>query len=141
MNKKVNKFNKIFTTTIEPGIILTNNEIKDIIKVNKLLQNRGILWKRTTEKKSRVKMEDSLVMPLVHFINESWFVINGKYTNDISWKYFDTFTINSSGVSNRFSYSMENSGVRTIALIISNEEMEDIMKTVKYLEEPGLLIN
>ena len=43
MNKKVNKFNKIFTTTIEPGIILTNNEIKDIIKVNKLLQNRGIL--------------------------------------------------------------------------------------------------
>ena len=66
MNKKVNKFNKIFTTTIEPGIILTNNEIKDIIKVNKLLQNRGILWKRTTEKKSRVKMEDSLVMPLVH---------------------------------------------------------------------------
>ena len=66
MNKKVNKFNKIFTTTIEPGIILTNNEIKDIIKVNKLLQNRGILWKRTTEKKSRVKMEDSLVMSLVH---------------------------------------------------------------------------
>ena len=66
MNKKVNKFNKIFTTTIEPGIILTNNEIKDIIKVNKLLQNRGILWKRTTEKKSRVKMEDSLVMPFVH---------------------------------------------------------------------------
>ena len=66
MNKKVNKFNKIFTTTIEPGITLTNNEIKDIIKVNKLLQNRGILWKRTTEKKSRVKMEDSLVMPLVH---------------------------------------------------------------------------
>ena len=66
MNKKVNKFNKIFTTTIEPGVILTNNEIKDIIKVNKLLQNRGILWKRTNEKKSRVKMEDSLVMPLVH---------------------------------------------------------------------------
>ena len=66
MNKKVNKFNKILTTTIEPGITLTNNEIKDIIKVNKLLQNRGILWKRTTEKKSRVKMEDSLVMPLVH---------------------------------------------------------------------------
>ena len=66
MNKKVNKFNKILTTTIEPGITLRNNEIKDIIKVNKLLQNRGILWKRTTEKKSRVKMEDSLVMPLVH---------------------------------------------------------------------------
>ena len=28
----------------------------------------------------------------------------------------------------------------TIALIISNEEMEDIMKIVESLEEPGLLI-
>ena len=31
-------------------------------------------------------------------------------------------------------------GSRTTALIISNEEMEDIMKIVKSLEEPGLLI-
>ena len=31
-------------------------------------------------------------------------------------------------------------GSCTTALIISNEEMEDIMKIVKLLEEPGLLI-
>ena len=30
---------------------------------------------------------------------------------------------------------------RATALIISNEEMEDIMKVVKSLEESGLLIN
>ena len=31
------------------GIMLTNNEIKDIIKVIKSLENRGILLKRTTK--------------------------------------------------------------------------------------------
>ena len=141
MNKKVNKFNKIFTTTIEPGITLTNNEIKDIIKVNKLLQNRGILWKRTTEKKIKSQDGGFLGNALGSLMKVGLSLMENIPTNDISWKYFDTFTINSSGVSNRFSYSMENSGIRTMALIISNEEMEDIMKTVKYLEEPGLLIN
>ena len=32
------------------GITLTNNEIKDIIKVIKSLENRGILLKGTTRK-------------------------------------------------------------------------------------------
>ena len=32
-------------------------------------------------------------------------------------------------------------GSRTTALIISNKERKDIMKTVKFLEELGLLIN
>ena len=34
----------------------------------------------------------------------------------------------------------QNYGSGTTALIISNEEMEDIMKMVKSLEESGLLI-
>ena len=32
------------------GITLTNNEIKDIMKVIKLLENRGILLKGSTKK-------------------------------------------------------------------------------------------
>ena len=32
------------------GIILTNNEIKNIMKVIKSLENRGILWKGTARK-------------------------------------------------------------------------------------------
>ena len=35
------------------GIILTKNEIKDIIKVYKSLENRGILLRGTTRKISR----------------------------------------------------------------------------------------
>ena len=38
-------------------ITLANNEIKDIIKVIKSLENRGILLERTT-KKIKVKKED-----------------------------------------------------------------------------------
>ena len=39
------------------GIIPTNNEIKDIMKVIKYLENRGILLKETT-KKFLVKKKD-----------------------------------------------------------------------------------
>ena len=31
-------------------ITLTNNEVKDIIKIIRFLENRGILWKVTTGK-------------------------------------------------------------------------------------------
>ena len=37
-----------FTSTKGSGITLTNNEMKDIIKVIKSLENRGILLKGTT---------------------------------------------------------------------------------------------
>ena len=50
----------------------------------------------------------------------------------------------SSNVSNRCSNSKKkkkkNYGSGITTLIISNEEMEDIMKTVKLLEESGLLV-
>ena len=39
------------------GIIPTNNEIKDMMKVIKYLENRGILLKKTT-KKFLVKKKD-----------------------------------------------------------------------------------
>ena len=47
---------------------------------------------------------------------------------------------NSSSVSNRCSYSKENCGSGLTALIISNEEMEYIMKMVKSFEGSGLII-
>ena len=41
---------KKFTSSKASGITLTNNEIKDIMKVIKSLENRGILIKRTARK-------------------------------------------------------------------------------------------
>ena len=43
------------------GITQTNNEIKNVIKVIRFLENRGILLERTTEKNIKKKEEDSLV--------------------------------------------------------------------------------
>ena len=49
-NKKINEVNKKFISSKSSGITLTNNEIKDIIKVIKSLKNRGILLKGATSK-------------------------------------------------------------------------------------------
>ena len=50
MNKKINELNKKFKTSEGSRIMLTNNELKDIIKVIKYLENRRILLKQTTDK-------------------------------------------------------------------------------------------
>ena len=56
-NKGINELYKIFTSSKGSGIILTNNEIRDIMKVIKSLENRGIVLKETT-KNLLVKKED-----------------------------------------------------------------------------------
>ena len=56
-NKGINKPNKKCTSSKGSGIALTNKETKDIIKVIRSLENRGILLKGIT-KKIVVKKED-----------------------------------------------------------------------------------
>ena len=48
LNKQTYRFNKEYKT--DSGVTLTNNEIKDIIKVIKSLENWGTLLKETTTK-------------------------------------------------------------------------------------------
>ena len=48
LNKQIDRFNKEYITG--SGITLTNNEIQDIMKVSKSLENRGILLKGTSRK-------------------------------------------------------------------------------------------
>ena len=52
---------------------------------------------------------------------------------------FGALRVNSNS-NNRCSYSKENLKSGMTSLIISNEEMDDIVKIVKSLEESGLLI-
>ena len=51
-----------FTSSKGSGITLTNNEIKDIMKVIKSLENRGILLKGTTRK---ILIKNSFLRPLM----------------------------------------------------------------------------
>ena len=50
INKVINERSKNFRSSKGSGITLTNNEIKDIIKLINSLENRGILLKGTTRK-------------------------------------------------------------------------------------------
>ena len=50
VNKEINELNKKFAPSKGSGILLTNNEIKHIIKVINSLENTGVSLKGTTEK-------------------------------------------------------------------------------------------
>ena len=50
INKGINELSKTFTSSKDSWITLTNNKIKDILKVIKSLENREILLKGTTRK-------------------------------------------------------------------------------------------
>ena len=50
LDKQVDKFNKEYIKGEGSEITLTNNEIKDIMKVIKFLENRGISLNGTTRK-------------------------------------------------------------------------------------------
>ena len=50
INKGINELNKKFRSSKISGIAITNNELKDIVKVIKSVENRGILLKGTTRK-------------------------------------------------------------------------------------------
>ena len=50
INKGIKELNQKFASSKSSEITLTNNEIKDIMRVIKSLENRGILLKGTTRK-------------------------------------------------------------------------------------------
>ena len=64
---RINELNKKFKSSKGTGITPTNNEIKDIMKMIKSLENRGILLKGTARTS-----------------NDSFFTINEKCTYSIS---------------------------------------------------------
>ena len=66
MNKGTSKVNKELKTSEGLVITLINNEIKDIIKVIRSLENRGLLLKGTTKK---------------NITNEGWFL-------NLQWGWF-----------------------------------------------------
>ena len=65
VNKGINELNKKFTSSKGSGITLINNEIKDIIKVIKSLENRGILLKGTTKITTREGGFLNFIRPLM----------------------------------------------------------------------------
>ena len=119
------------------GITLINNEIKDIMKVIRSLENRGILLKGTNRKTTSQKRGLlSLLRPLM--TTGLPLVKNALTSLAQGVLILLGLTAAASVTDAAIQKKMYGSG--TAALIILNEQMENIMKIVKSLEESELLI-
>ena len=119
------------------GKNLTDNEIKYLIKLIKSLENRGILLKETTRKNTShegrflnfLRAIMTAGLPLIKDV-----LISLPKSTLISLG----FAAAASAADLAIQKNIFGSG--TTALIISNEEMEDIVKIVKLIEESGLIL-
>ena len=119
------------------GITLNNNEINDIMKIINSLENRGISLKETTRKITNQEGG------LLNFLRPS--MAAGLPLMKSVLTLLAKIVLLQLGLSAGMSAAdvatqKKTYGSGTTVLIISNEEMEDIMKIVKQLEEPGLLV-
>ena len=130
------EFNKMFRSS---GITLKNNETKNFIKVIRSLENRGVLLKQTIKKVSSQKGGFlSFLRPLMS-VGYHWF------TKHLLYKYINIKVSRSLGLTTAASATdgaikKKMFGSEKISLIITNEEMEDIIIIVKSLQESSLLI-
>ena len=114
------------------GITLTNNLIKDIMKVIKSLENRGSTRKVTSQEGGFL----NFLRPLMTSGLPSMKIVLTPLAKSV------LISLGlSSGVSAADAATQKkNFGSGATVWIISNEEMEDIIKLVKSLEASGLLI-
>ena len=120
------------------GITLTNKK-ECIIKVIKPLKKIGeVSLKIATEKIS--SQEGGFLGNFLAPLMKVGLPLMKYVLTPLDKKYFEAIRINSSSVSNRRNYSKNIYGSGTTTLIISNEEIQEILKIVKSLKESGLLI-
>ena len=98
--------------------MLTNNEINDIIKVIDSIENRA-----TSQNGG-----------LLNFLVSLMKVDISLEMYCFGTKCFCTFTITSSSVSNIRRYSRKVFGIETTTLVLSNKDLNDVKKIIKYLK-------
>ena len=115
--------------------MLTNNEIKDLIKVIRSLENRGILLRGTTRK--IISQEGGFLNFLRPLMTTSLPLMKNVFT---PLRKSVLVPLGSTAVASATDAAIEKKilGPGTTALIISNDETNDIMKIVN--EHSGLLI-
>ena len=143
IGKKIKKGISLITGA---GITLTNNKIKDIRKVIKSLKNRGILLRETTTK---ITSQEGGFLNFLRPLVTAGLPLKKIVLTPLAKSLLIPLDL-SAGMSAADEHVQKNvygSGrpsdlaSRTTALIISYEEMKNIMEIVKSLEESELLIN
>ena len=133
LHKQIDRLNKAYITG--SGITLTNNEIKDIMKVIKSLENRGILLKGTTRKTtSQEGGFRNFLRPLM----TAGLPLTKSVLATLAKGIVLPIGLSAAMSTKDAAIKKKVYVSRTTALIIENEEIEDIMKIVRSLEESGL---
>ena len=120
------------------GITLTDNEIKCILKVIKSLENRGILLKGTTKK---ITSQEGGFLNFLRPLMTAGLPLMKSVLTPLAKSLLLQLGLSEGMSSADAGIQKKIYGSGTTALIASNENMEDIMKIVKSLEELGLLIS
>ena len=121
------------------GIKLTNNEIKDIMKVIKSLEIGGILFKGTSEKVISQK-RGFLGNVLGPLMKVGLRLMKNVLTPSAKNVLLLLGLTAAASETNAPIQKKKIYGLGMTILIISNKEIKNNMKTVKSLEESGLLI-
>ena len=119
------------------GITLANNQIKDIINVIKSLENREILLKGNTRK---FTCQEGGFLSFLRPLMTTDLLLMKSVLMPLARSVLLPFGLSAEMSAADAAIQKKIYGSCTTALIISNEEMEDIMEEVKSLEESGLLI-
>ena len=127
LDKQIDRFNKNYITG--SGIALTNNEIQDIMKLIKSLENRGILLKGLTTKVTSQEGEFlNFLRPLITAGLQLMKNVLTPLAKSV------LILLRLSAKMSAADAAIQNKTFE------SGTEMEDIIKIVKSLEESGLLI-
>ena len=113
-------------------VTLTNNEIKYIMKVIKSLENRGILIKGTVRKIA--SKEGGLLNFLRKLVTAGLPLVKNVLT-PLAKPVLIQFELKAATSETDAAFQKKIFGSNTTALIISNEEMKDVMKLVNSRRE------
>ena len=114
-----------------------NNAIKDIIKVIKFLQNRETLLEETTR---NISGQKGGYLNFLRLLMSVGFLLVKSILTLLIKSVLVPFGLTAVALATDAAIQKRFFGSKMTALIISNKEIEDIMKIDKSLEELGLLI-
>ena len=137
INKGTNEPDKKFTLSKGLGITLPNNEIKDIMKVISSLENRGILVKGTTRK---ITNQEGGFLNFFWPLMAAGLPLVKSVLAPLAKSVLLPLRLSAGISATDATIQKKVYGSKSRTLIISNEEIEEVMKIVKLLEESGLLI-
>ena len=120
------------------GITLTNNEMKYVIEIIKLLQNRGIWLKGNTEK--NISKERELLSNFLGPLMSVGLPLMKNVLRQLAKIVSLQLRLTAATSATDASLKKKIYGTRITTPIISIEEMKDIIKIIKSLAESGLLM-